>query len=53
MAINKPAVLEAGFPEDVAYGSRFFGKSHRCRVVFVNMGLNPYCIEKAYIYKYS
>ena len=43
MAINKLAVLEAGFPEDAALmEAGFFENFHRCRVIFVNMGIDSY-----------
>ena len=43
MAINKLSVLEAGFPEDAALMEAcFFENLHRCRVIIVNMGMDPY-----------
>ena len=48
MAIDKAAVLEAGFSEDAALmEAGFFENSHRCRVVFINMGMDPHCIGMA------
>ena len=45
MAINKLSVLEAGFPEDAALmEANFFENFHRCRVIFVNMGVDSYRI---------
>ena len=48
MAIDKAAVLEAGFSEDAALmEAGFFENLHRCQVVFVNMGMDPYYIGMA------
>lgn len=48
MAINKLTVLEAGFSEDAALPeTSFFENFHRCWVVFVNMGMDPYRIGMA------
>ena len=43
MAIDKAAVLETGFSEDAALmEAGFFENLHRCQVVFINMGMDPY-----------
>lgn len=48
MAIDKAAVLEAGFSEDAALmETGFFENFHRCQVVFINMGMDPHCIGMA------
>lgn len=48
MAIDKAAVLEAGFSEDAApMEAGFFENLYRCRVIFVNMGMDPYYIGMA------
>lgn len=48
MAIDKAAVLEAGFSEDAALmETGFFENFHRCRVIFINMGMDPYYIGMA------
>lgn len=48
MAIDKVTVLETGFPEDATLTEAgFFENLHRCRVVFVDMGMDPHCIGMA------
>ena len=49
MAINKLSVLEAGFPEDAALmEAGFFENFHRCRVIFVNMGIEIFLLFRCF-----
>lgn len=45
MAVNKSAGLKAGFPEGPAFAEDHFTEHLlRCRVVFENKSVDPYCI---------
>ena len=48
MAIDKAAVLEVGFSKGAALPETgFFENLYRCRVIFINMGMDPYYIGMA------